>query len=504
MDHVAVDLGASGGTVYAGQFAKDAIEVAEVYRFDNHPVERNGRYVWDVTRLIDGIVEGIAKANRIRNRNGEGSGNENEDGVIDTVGIDTWGLDFGLIHDGELLQPPYSYRDPPFRAAREAITDRVSRRGVFAATGINHWNTPNTLWQYYHLATEEADRLDRADRLLMMPQLLSWLLGGRPAGEATIASTTQMVDPHTGEWADELLDRLDLPRSPLPTIEKPGKRLGAVRDDLDPRIGGSPELVLPASHDTAAAVAGLPLTADDPVFLSTGTWFLLGVELDEPNLSSEAFEIGASNERGVEGTTRFLTNIDGFFLLEECRKVWAGAGESLPYDDLLTAARETEPFGALVDPDDETLAIEGEMPDRIRAYCERTNQSPPRTTGEVVRCVLESLTLTTAIALDDLLDVAGVRTDRIHVGGGGVRNELFCRMLAGATGRTVHAGPAEVTVIGNLLTQAVAAGTVESVENGRRLIERERPPTTYEPRRRAQWADAKDRMRRLLDEGTAG
>jgi rhamnulokinase len=261
-------------------------------------------------------------------------------------------------------------------------------------------------------------------------------------------------------------------------------------------------LVSPASHDTAAAVAGLPLTADNRVFLSTGTWFLLGVELDEPNLTTEAFEIGASNELGSEGTTRFLKNINGFFLLEECREAWKETDEAVSYGDLMTAAHDSEPFGALIDPDDSMFDIEGEMPTRIRAYCERTDQPPPRTAGETVRCILESLTLKTAITLDELLDVAGVSADRIHVGGGGIRNELFCRMLTAATDRTVHAGPADATAIGNLLTQAIARGTVGSIDQGRRMVEQERRPTVYEPQRGAEWAAAEDRMRRVLEEGT--
>ncbi|PSP82500.1 rhamnulokinase [Halobacteriales archaeon QS_1_68_17] len=482
MGHLAIDLGANGGKAYVGRF-DGGLTVDEVHRFDNRPVERGGRYVWDVEHLLSGIVRSIERADAR--------------GAVETVGIDTWGVDFGLLADGSLLRAPTSYRDPAVTSTRDEILDRLTRREIFEATGINHWNTPNTLWQYHHLVTRERETFEAADRLLMTPQLLSVLLGGRPAGERTIASTTQMLDPRSGTWAEGLLDELDLPTGPLPAVEPAGATLGTLDPDIAGDTESTPELVSTASHDTAAAVAALPFAGEGRLFLSTGTWFIPGVELDAPRIDDRAFAAGASNELGVDGSVRFLKNVTGFFLLEECREAWDGTGP-LAYEELVAAAREAEPFGPLVDPDADRFDIEGEMPARIRAYCEATGQRPPGDRGELTRCIFESLATRTALAVEELLDVAGVDADRLHLGGGGVRNDLFCELLASAVGRPVFAGPADATAIGNVLTQAVATGALDDVATGREYVREAFAPTEYEPGREAGWADAKSRMRDLL------
>ncbi|MFD1600847.1 rhamnulokinase [Halobellus rarus] len=483
MNHVAIDLGASGGTVYLGRVTSSTFDVSEVYRFDNRPVDRDGRYVWDVDALVDEIAAGLdAAADRA--------------GRLDTVGIDTWGLDFGLLADGELLRAPTSYRDPDATATRKELFEDVGKRRLFEATGITNWNTPNTLWQVHTLAEREPGLLDRADRLLLMPQLLSFLLGGRPAGEVTIASTTQMVDAGTREWARGLLDELGLPTAILPPLSEPGERLGPVDDRFAPDPDSPPELLTPASHDTAAAVAGLPLSGD-AAFLNTGSWFILGVERDGPVRTNAAFEHAFSNELGADGTVRLLKNVNGFFLLEECRAAWREAGEPVEYEHLLSAAREAEPRRGLVDPDAEAFSIEEPMPEQIRSYCRRTDQPVPDSRGAVVRCLLDSLVTKTALAFDALAAAAGESPDRIALGGGGVRNDLFCRLLADATDRPVTAGPAEATAVGNVLTQAVAVGTLANVEAGRRLVADAFDLSTYEPSGSEGWERAKERMRGL-------
>ncbi|GGL44743.1 carbohydrate kinase [Halarchaeum grantii] len=481
MRHVAVDIGANGGTVYAGGRDGDAFAVEEVARFDNRPVERDGRHVWDVEGLLADVRAGVRAAR--------------ETGPVDTVGIDTWGLDFGLLRDGDLLRAPYAYRDPAVSSTRDAILECVEPRMLFESTGINHWNTPNTLWQYHYLAREERDLLERADRLLMMPQLLTYLLGGAPVVEETVASTTQMFDPVSRAWTGGLLETLGLPTDLLPPVEPAGTRVGTY-DPVEP-WADPPALVLPASHDTAAAVAGLPLTDESRAFLNTGTWFLGGVELETPDRSQRAFAGGISNELGVDGTVRFLRNVTGFFLLEECRVAWRERGEPVDYETLLDAAREAEAFGPLVDPDADAFDITGSMPAQLRSYCEATGQPVPDDRGELVRCVVESLVAKTAVTLEDVFETAEVDPDAVHVGGGGVENELFCRMLADALDRRVEAGPVEATAIGNLLTQAMAADTVDSLDSGRRLVADSVAVTTYEPTADGAWADALEQMRRL-------
>jgi rhamnulokinase len=479
MKHVAVDIGANGGTVFAGRIEPGRLDVTEIYRFDNRPTEANGRYVWELSRLLDGIETGLSRAAKAL------------DG-IDTVGIDTWGLDFGLLRNGEPMGDPYSYRDPAVSETRDAIIDTVGKHSIFDATGLNHWNTPNTLWQYHALAENEPDRLDDADRLLMMPQLLTYLLGGDPVTEVTVASTTQMVDPERRAWNTDLLDDLSLPTEPLPPLREPGSTAGTVSAEYLP---SEPELVLPASHDTAAAVAGMPLT-DGAAFISTGSWFIIGLVASRPNRSEAAYEAELSNELGFDDTVRLLKNVNGFFLLEECRWAWEERGESASYEELIAAARDVPATRTLVDPDAETFSIDGEMPKRIADYCRKTAQSVPETRGETVRCLLDSLAVKTAVALDEIASVTGRDPSTLHVGGGGVRNELFCQTLADATGRAVRAGPTEATATGNLLTQAVAAGSLPDLETGRELVEATVEIRTYEPAGDG-WDDAKETMREL-------
>lgn len=485
MKHVAIDIGASGGTVFLGEVTPSSFDVREVHRFDNRPVERDGRYVWDVDALVDHIGDGIRAA-------------DNDADDLDTVGIDTWGLDFGLLADGELLRDPVSYRDPESTATREQVFDAVGKRRLFDATGITNWNTPNTLWQLHTIAKREPELLERSDGLLMMPQLLSARIGGQPAGEVTIASTTQMVDPERRTWATDLLDELSVPTALLPDLAEPGQRLGPVDDEVVRELSSTPEIVTPASHDTAAAVAGLPL-AEGTAFLNTGSWFILGIERDEPVRTDAAFEQAVSNELGVDGTVRVLKNINGFFMLEECREAWREAGEPADYETLLSAAEEAPPRTALVDTDADTFGIDEPMPDQIRAYCRRTDQPVPTGQGGIVRCLLDSLAAKTALELDALAAIAEDPLSRIVLGGGGVRNELFCQLLADATDRPVSTGPVEATAVGNVLTQAVATGTVPDIETGRQLVESAFETTTYEPQAGGEWADAKDRLAALAD-----
>ncbi|EMA18259.1 rhamnulokinase [Haloarcula amylolytica] len=489
MNHVAIDIGASGGTVFLGEVTQSSFAVQEVHRFDNRPVERDGRYVWDVDALVDHIGDGIRAA-------------DHEADSLDTVGIDTWGLDFGLLADDELLRDPVSYRDPESTATREQVFEAVGKRRLFDVTGITNWNTPNTLWQLHTIAEREPELLEASDGLLMMPQLLSARIGGQPAGEVTIASTTQMVDPEARMWATDLLEELSVPTDLLPDLSEPGQRLGAVDDTVVSGLSSTPEIVTPASHDTAAAVAGLPLV-EDAAFLNTGSWFILGVERDEPVRTDAAFEHAISNELGVGGTVRLLKNINGFFLLEECREAWRKAGESADHKALLSAAEEAQPRTALVDTDADAFGIDEPMPDQIRAYCRRTDQPVPTGRGGIVRCLLDSLAAKTALELDALAAVVDDPPSRIVLGGGGVRNELFCQLLADATDRPVSTGPVEATAVGNVLTQAVAAGTVSDIGTGRQLVESAFETTTYEPQAGGAWADAKDRLAALTDDSSS-
>jgi len=303
-------------------------------------------------------------------------------------------------------------------------------------------------------------------------------------------------------WATDLLDELSVPTDLLPDLSEPGQRLGTVDDTVVSGLSSTPEIVTPASHDTAAAVAGLPL-AEDAAFLNTGSWFVLGVERYDPVRTDAAFEHGVSNELGVDGTVRLLKNINGFFMLEECREAWREAGEPVEYETLLSAAEEAPPRATLVDTDAETFGIDEPMPEQIRAYCRRTGQPVPTGQGGIVRCLLDSLAAKTALELDALAAVVDDPPSRIVLGGGGVRNELFCQLLADATDRPVSTGPVEATAVGNVLTQGVAAGSVPDIETGRQLVESAFETTTYQPRAGGEWADAKDRLAALTDDSSS-
>ena len=489
--HLAIDIGASGGTAYLGRVGVECLEIEESYRFPNRPVKRaDGRYVWNVPRLTHQLIEGIRRADAMA------------DG-LDSIGIDTWGVDFGLVADGDLLQNPYSYRDPVVYGTHAGITKQVDRKAIFDATGISHWDARTSLAAYYYLTEQQPDLLDEAEALLMMPQVFAQQLGAHPCVDPTIASTTQLFDPRTECWATELLAALDLPTDVLPSPETPGSILGSLDTDVT-GLESNPALVLPASHDTASAVAALPFRDANRVFLATGTVFILGVVREEPLLSEAAFEVGISNELGVNDTVRILKNMNnGFFLFEQCRSVWANQDEPVDYGRLITAAQSAEPFQSLIDPDAALFETVGDMPAKIQQYCAATDQPVPATNGAITRCIFESLATKAALLLDEIIKLVGMRSDRLHVCGGGVRNELFCQMLADATDMEVYAGPAEAAVVGNLLVQARTAGTIECIAAGRRLVEMELGLDRYAPVPTAGWTSAHRRMERLCASGTA-
>ncbi len=479
--HVAVDLGANGGKTLLGKVQDDCFRVEEVYHFDNRPVLENGRYVWDIRNLRKRVVMGLREAKKRSNE-------------ITSVGIDSWGVDFGLIGIyGDLIQNPYSYRDPRVSSTVDQITGRISKRELFKITGINHWNIANTLWQYHYLSRKESGLLRRTKCVLMIPQLISFMLGGDVCAEETLASTTQMMDVNSRAWSEKIAGKLDLPFDRLPGIREPGVKIGALHEKAEaPKIKA--EIVLPASHDTAAAVAGMPLDRNNKAFLSTGTWFVLGLELNKPCLSKEAFELGASNEVGVGGTIRFLKNITGFFLLEECRRRWKENNRIYSYDELLKRASETAAFGPLIDPDDPSFVIEADMPHAIASYCRRSWQDAPRSEGQIARCIFESLAVKIALTIERMGDVAGIKIRRLNLGGGGVRNDLLCQMISSAASIPLDAGPPEVTAVGNILTQAIAYSEIGDIAEGRRLVAENMEIKKFEPEENQRWREAKDKM----------
>ena len=490
-DYLALDLGAESGRGVLGRFDGDRLDLEEVHRFPNGPVRMLDTLHWDLPRLVAEINQALRKVAA----GGRG---------LEGIGIDTWGVDFGLVGRGEtLLGNPVHYRDTRTDGMMERAFARVPRERIYEITGLQFLPF-NTLYQLLALRLADSPLLGAAEALLMMPDLLGWLLTGRRAVERTNASTTQLYDPRAGAWSDEICERLDLPREILPDLLDPGTELGPLRRSVAEDVGLAGVTVLvPGTHDTASAVAAVPAVRPagagppDWCYLSSGTWSLLGVEVSRPIINEATLRYNFTNEGGVAGTTRLLKNIMGLWLVQECRRTWARAGREWSYEDLMARAEAAPAFASIVDPDDPAFLAPGDMPARLAAACARTGQPTPTDEGAFVRCALESLALKYRWTIDRLEEILGGPIRTIHVVGGGTRNALLCRFAADACGRPVLAGPVEATAAGNVLIQAIARGRLGSLADARAVVARSFPPTAYEPRRPSDWDDAAGRFASL-------
>ena len=472
--YAAVDLGATSGRVLAGRLEGGRVELEDARRFPNHPVRLPDGLHWNLPGLFAETLLGLRAA-----------------GPVDGVGVDTWGVDYGLLDDrGRLLGLPYHYRDGRTAGMVERAFSRVGPAELYATTGIQTMPI-NTLFQL--LAEEGSPALAAAHRLALIPDLLAYWLSGELANESTDASTTGLLDARRGAWADELIERLGLPDRLFGALVAPGTPLGP---PLAHHELGALTVYAVAGHDTASAFAAAPLANEHDAVLSSGTWSLLGVELAEPVLAEAAREANLTNERGVDGTTRLLKNVMGMWLLEECRRAWARTGEDVAYQTLLQLAEGADGDGPLFDPDDESFLAPGDMPARIADACERSVQAPPRGVPAVVRAIVVSLACKYRWVLDRLESVTGRDLRRIHVIGGGARNALLCRLTAEVTGREVLAGPVEATALGNVLVQARGAGELGSLADLRAVAAASARPVTHEP---ADPSAAEGTYRRFLD-----
>ena len=492
-DYLAVDLGAESGRGVIGRFDGERLALHEVHRFPNGPVRMLETLHWDLPRLFEEIKTALRKAGAA------GPG-------LDGVGVDTWGVDFGLVGRGDtLLGNPVHYRDARTEGMIEAASRLVPRRRMYEITGLQFLPF-NTAFQLLALKSAGSPLLEVAETLLMMPDLFGWLLTGRRAGERTDASTTQLLDPRAGAWSDELCAGLGLPRAVLPELIEPGTELGPLRRSVAEEVGiASLTVLAPATHDTASAVAAVPAVGAGPAggppdwcYLSSGTWSLLGVEVPRPIIDAATYRHNFTNEGGVAGTTRLLKNIMGLWLVQECRRAWARAGRDLSYEELLPRAEAAPAFASLVDPDDPSFLAPGDMPARLAAFCARTGQPAPADDGAFVRCALESLALKYRWTVERLEEILGTTIRTIHVVGGGSRNTLLCQFAADACKRPVHAGPVEATAAGNVLLQAMGRGRIGSVAEARAVVARSFPATVYEPRDPAAWDEAAGRFAGLL------
>jgi rhamnulokinase len=485
-DLLAFDLGAESGRAMLGRYDGDSIRLIEVHRFANGPVRAPDGLYWDVRRLFAEIKRGLALCRR-------------QYGAPASIGVDTWGVDFALLdRRGELLGDPFHYRDGRTNGVMEEAFKRVPREEIFERTGIQFMQF-NTLYQLFSMVLAGSPALKSAHTFLTIPDLFNYWLNGRAVCEFTNATTTQFYDPRAGGWATSLLEKLGVPAGFLPEIVPPGTILGDLRPSVSEEAGlGAVPVIAPACHDTGSAVAAVPASGADHGYISSGTWSLVGVEVREPVITAESLANNFTNEGGVGGTFRLLKNVQALWLLQACRRAWAGQGQDLSYDDLVRMAEAAPPFTALVDPDDPSFLSPPCMPAAIEGFCARTGQPPPQDRGATVRCVLESLALKYRWVLERIEEMQGQPVSAVHVVGGGCRNGLLCRFTADATGRPVLAGPVEATAAGNVIVQAMALGHLASLEEGRALVRRSFEVTQYDPGDRAPWDEAYGRFLEIL------
>ncbi|MFJ9060314.1 rhamnulokinase family protein [Streptomyces sp. NPDC102409] len=477
----AVDLGATSGRVITGRVGPDELVLTEAHRFANTPVRLPDGLRWDVLALYQGMLDGLRAAART--------------GPVASVGIDTWAVDYGVLDsDGSLLGLPFHYRDGRNTEAAEEVLRRFEPQELYAVGGLQHLPF-NTVFQL--AAHRQTAQWEAARTLLLMPDLLVYWLTGAVGAEATNASTTGLFDARTGRWSDALIERMGLERSLFPALREPGERAGTLLPHVASFTGlpADTPVTTVASHDTASAVAAVPATEPGFAYVSCGTWSLAGLELDAPVLTKESRAANFTNERGVDGTVRYLRNIMGMWLLEECRRTWESDGTPTGLADLLAEAARARPFAAVIDPDDPVFLPPGDMPSRIGAALARTGQAVPEGAGGYVRCVLESLALAHRRTLREAAALAGRELTRIHLVGGGSRNELLCQWTADATGLPVTAGPAEATALGNVLLQARAHGLVGGLAEMRGLVARTQQVRHYSPQGDSgAWDRAADRL----------
>ncbi|MCX6621867.1 MAG: rhamnulokinase [Acidobacteria bacterium] len=481
---LAIDLGAESGRAILGRLSDSQLEIEELHRFPNTPVQIPAGLYWDTFRLFHEIQEGLRVAGRDRKI------------ALDGIGVDTWGVDFGLIGaDGGLIDNPRHYRDARNNGMLETTFDVISKEEIFRQTGLQFMQF-NSLFQLHAIQRSNPRALAAAEKMLWMPDLFNYWLTGVARAELTIVSTSQMYNPVERRWATELLTRLGVLPSILPEIVQPGSMLAPLLPNISDFAGlGEVPVYATGCHDTASAVAAVPATGKDWCYISSGTWSLMGVELDEPIVTPRCLELTFTNEIGAEGKIRLLKNIAGLWLLQECRRAWALEGTEYSYDALAEMAEKARPFAAQIHPD--AFLEPGKLPEKIAAYCKSTGQQPPADAAETSRVILESLALRYRQVLEMLESMLGRKLRVIHIVGGGAKNHVLNQLVADATQRTVVAGPTEATAIGNIIIQAMGAGVVNGLDEARAVVRKSFPLRVVEPRRGEGWDAAYERFVKL-------
>lgn len=493
---VGADVGASNGRLLLARFDGSRFDLDVLHRFPNNVIHVAGQYHWDVLRLWSELLAGLTKYAQQQGK------------ALAGIGVDTWGVDFGLLDSkGHLLGNPVGYRDPRTDGMPDRLCQLVPKREIFDLVGT-HFLQFNSLIQLLAMREQGDPQLDAAATLLFVPDLLNYWLTGAKAAEYTLASTSMMLHARERRWVTELLERLNLPTHILPPLIQPGKQLATLQAAVAAETGLDAETPVLAvgSHDTASAVAAIPGLDANSLFISSGTWSLTGAEIPQPNLSDEAFRYGFTNEGGVDNTIRFLQNFTGLWLLQACQQQWQREGQQFTWEHLMGEAERARAFGCLVDPDAHEFFSPSNMVDTIRAYAGTTGQPVPQSVGEIVRCCLESLALNTLWGVEVVEKVTergagtpGGPYETIRIVGGGSQNRLLSQWIADASNRRVVTGPVEATALGNVMMQAIGTGHLANVAEGRAAIAASITQESFEPRPSAAWQDAFGRFRRIKE-----
>lgn len=482
---LAFDFGASSGRAIIAEFDGERITLNEVHRFLNEPVSVGGTVYWDVLRLFHEIKQGLLKAK--------------QSGGFDSIGIDTWGVDFGLIaKDGKLIENPVHYRDARNFGMVDEAAKYMSKDEMYDRTGIQFMDF-NSVFQLLSLRLNREYMLDAADKILFMPDLFNYMLTGEMHAEYSIATTSQMVNIDTKSWDDKLLSALRIPQRLLCDIVPSGTKAGMLTDEICSELGlEKVPVIAVCGHDTQSAVTAVPNENKDFVFISSGTWSLFGTELDKPIINDKSKKMNVTNEGGYGFTTAFLKNICGLWLIQESRRQWMREGQEYSYAELEKLALACEGFKCFIDPDSPEFGVMGDIPGRVREYCRRTGQYVPETVGEVVRCIYESLALKYRLTFDGIRDCTGKEYGSINVVGGGVKDGLLSQMTADACNVNVYAGPVEATVLGNVAVQLMASGDIKDIAEARRIISSSFELKSYAPEDTAEWESAYIKFKNLV------
>jgi len=475
--YIAVDLGAESGRVMLGSISADKLTLEEVHRFSNGPVEENGTLRWDFEGLLSEIKTGIGKAAK------------QAGGDIAGIGVDSWGVDFGLLDaEGKLIESPYHYRDSRTNEMLDKAFELMGKREIYENTGIQFMQL-NSLYQVLAMRLAKYEALAKTKQLIFIGDLFSYFLCGEAFGEYSLASTSQMMDMKTGKWSKPIFDKLSLPIDIMPDIVETGTVVGQLTEPIAKELGcGRIPVIATASHDTASAVAAVPAEENNNwAYLSSGTWSLMGVEVPRAIVNGKSFQYEFTNEGGVDNTIRLLKNIMGLWLVQECRRQWQREGTELSYPEMTDMAQKAEPFARHLEVDYSGFLAPGDMPERINSYLAETGQKPIDDKGQMIRVILESLALKYRVIMERIEDVTGQPIECLHIVGGGIQNELLCQFTANAIGKKVIAGPIEATASGNLLIQAKAAGQIKNLAELRKIVRNSFDLKEYEPKEVPLW-----------------